>query len=105
LLFYKRYLDNILAFLVAYPDPVHNAKLWQEFKDLINDFHGLKWTFTGLTKTVVVSFTDMPIAIDGDKIVSIVYEKVGTLSSLSLYTTSFGASTRSTLQPHYREIH
>jgi len=30
-LFYKCYLDDILAIWLAHPDPATNAKLWQDF--------------------------------------------------------------------------
>ena len=74
MLFYKRYLDCILAISLAHPDPATNAKLWQDFKDVIIDFHGLEWTFTEPTKTDVI-FMDMSLLIERDKILSTIYEK------------------------------
>jgi hypothetical protein len=72
-------LDDILSIWLAHPDPATDAKLWQDFKDEINDFHGLEWTFTERTKTDVV-FMDMSLSIERDKIVSTIYEK-----TLALY--------------------
>jgi len=74
LLFYKRYLDDILAIWLVHSDPATNAKLWQDFKDEINDFHGLEWTFTEQTKAGVVMM-NMSLSIERDKIVSTIYEK------------------------------
>jgi len=67
-------LDDILIIWLAHPDPATNAKLWQDFKDVINGFHGLEWTFTEPTKTDVI-FMNMSLSIEGDKIVSTIYEK------------------------------
>ena len=49
-------MNDILAIWLAHPDPATNAKLWQDFKDEINDFHGLEWTFTKPTKTDVTVY-------------------------------------------------
>ena len=41
-LFYKRSLDDIIGIWLAHPDSAANAKLWQEFQDVINDLYRLE---------------------------------------------------------------
>ena len=74
LLLYKRYIDDVLAFWLPNPDPVENAKSLQAFRDCMNDFHGLKWTFTK-PATLGIIFMDMSLSIKNNKIASTLYEK------------------------------
>jgi len=39
---YKRYLDDILGIWLKHPNPQVDAPPWLEFKDNVNDFHGLE---------------------------------------------------------------
>ena len=51
-----------------------DAIIWQEFKENVNDFHGLEWVFTEPTKSDVI-FMDMSLSIEKGKITSTIYEK------------------------------
>jgi len=74
LFFYRRYIDDVFAIWLAHPDPAENARLWQEFKSVLNDFHGLKWKIEPLSKSGV-AFMDMSLSIVNGKIHSTLYEK------------------------------
>lgn len=74
LLLYRRYIDDVLAFWLPHPDPVENAKTLQEFRDCMNDFHGLEWTFTK-PATSGIAFLDMSLSIKDCRIASTLYEK------------------------------
>ena len=69
---YKHYMDDILGIWLKYPDPLADAQIWKEFKDNINDFHGLKWTFTEHTKSDVI-FIDMSLSIEKGRITLTIY--------------------------------
>ena len=74
LFLYKRYIDDVLAFWLPKSDPVENAKSLQAFRDCMNDFHGLKWTFTEPATSGIV-FLDMSLSIKDGRISSTLYEK------------------------------
>jgi hypothetical protein len=74
LLFYRRYLDDIIGIWLAHPDPATNLANWNEFKATVGNFHGLEWTFTPLARSDV-AFMDMSLSIENDRVESTLYEK------------------------------
>ena len=74
LLFYKRYLDDILGIWRGHPDPTINEQRWTEYKQTVNDFHGLEWEFTTPSRSGV-AFMDMSLSIVNGRIESTLYEK------------------------------
>lgn len=74
LLFLKRYIDDILGIWLAHPDPETNERLWLKFQEVVNNFHGLEWEFTKLSKKDVI-FMDMSLSIIDGRVESTLYEK------------------------------
>ena len=72
LLFYKRFIDDGFAVWLHDKDPTTDANNWNDFKACINAM-GLNWTFKSPRKKL--SFMDMTIQVEGEKIVTTIYAK------------------------------
>ena len=71
--FNRRFIDDGLAVWLHQSTIEEDEKCWQAFQDDINDYHGLKWTFTKREKSV--DFMDMKISIQNNEIVTDLFEK------------------------------
>jgi len=72
LLFYKRFIDDGFAVWLHDPDPIIDAKNWNDFQAICNAM-GLSWTFKSPRKKLI--FMDMTIQIVGNKLVTTIYAK------------------------------
>ena len=61
-IFYKRFIDDVIG--IWYPNKNHegDAQEWNEFKDKMNAFPGLTWEFSEQAKSI--DFMDMTISIN-----------------------------------------
>ena len=73
LFFYKRFIDDVLGIWLCHPDPEENARLFTSFQEDMNNWEGLIWDFTPLSTTC--NFMDLKLSIQGDRIVTSVFEK------------------------------
>jgi hypothetical protein len=73
LFFYKRFIDDVLGIWLCHPDPEENARLFTSFQEDMNKWEGLIWDFTPLSTTC--NFMDLKLSIQGDRIVTSVFEK------------------------------
>ena len=73
LTFYKRFIDDVLGIWIHDPDPVTDRQLFTQFKTHVNNFHGLDWEFTPLSRTC--NFMDVTLSIVDDRIESTLFEK------------------------------
>eukprot|EP00956_Cyclotella_meneghiniana_P030319 scaffold75832_cov39-Cyclotella_meneghiniana.AAC.5 len=64
--FYKRFIDDVIAFWTAHEDPVQNDILWKEFEADMNKWHGLKWVCTKPSHSV--NFMDLTISVVNGRI-------------------------------------
>lgn len=71
--FYVRFVDDVFGIWTHHPCPEQDVQLWNDFKKDVNDHHGLQWTFTKRSNSVV--FMDMVIYIDGSRLSTDLYEK------------------------------
>eukprot|EP00956_Cyclotella_meneghiniana_P014218 scaffold21239_cov59-Cyclotella_meneghiniana.AAC.1 len=72
-LFYKRFIDDVIGVWLAHEDPEQNEQLWKEFQADMNNWHGLEWTVEDPSNTV--NFMDMTISIVNGRIETRLYEK------------------------------
>jgi hypothetical protein len=73
LMFFKRFIDDILGIWLCHPDPVENNRQWKLFQVDLDKWHGLTWGCTELSSTC--NFMDLTLTIKSDKIITTVYEK------------------------------
>jgi hypothetical protein len=78
LIFYKRFIDDVFGVWIPGPTTEIDRKNWQDFKDTMNNWCGLKWEFS--ERTTVVDFMDLTVSINGNKLETTLYEK-----ALNLY--------------------
>ena len=62
LIYYRRFIDNVIGIWWPNKSPQLDAQEWNEFKHKMNAFPGLTWEFSELSKTV--DFMDMTITIN-----------------------------------------
>ena len=72
LYFYRRFIDDGICVWLHDANPIRDASNWKEFQSIIND-SGLQWTFVNPCKKV--TFLDMTIEIENNKIVTSLYAK------------------------------
>eukprot|EP00956_Cyclotella_meneghiniana_P041385 scaffold225046_cov56-Cyclotella_meneghiniana.AAC.2 len=72
-MFYKRFIDDVIGVWLAYEDPVINKQLWEEFEADMNKWHDLEWTCE--TPSHSVNFMDLTITIVDNHIETKLYEK------------------------------
>lgn len=73
ILFNRRFIDDGLAFWIHQQPFERDEECWKQFKADINDYYGLKWTFTPRAQSV--DFMDMTIYIQNNRIVTDLFEK------------------------------
>lgn len=71
--FYVRFIDDVFGIWVHDRDPERDMQLWNDFQNDVNQHHGLQWTFTERSRSVV--FMDMTIYMDRSRIATDLYEK------------------------------
>ena len=86
LLYFKRFIDDIIGLWIMDPIEQHNEYLWRRFQERFNLETGLTWVFSDLSKEVV--FLDMIISVNKGVISTTLYEKE---LNLHLYIPPFSA--------------
>ena len=71
--FYKRFIDNVLGIWLPHPNQKVNAQLWEEFTTSMNNYPGLTWEFNAPTNKV--DFMDLTISITNGQISTSLFEK------------------------------
>ena len=72
-IFYKRFIDDVFGIWLPHPNPQTNARLWEEFKDSMNNFPGLTWEFEDPSDKV--NFMDLTITTQNGHISTSLFEK------------------------------
>jgi len=73
LLFYCRFIDDIFGIWLMDACPTRNDDLWTSFKAHMQQWHGLSWEFSPLSRSC--TFMDLSISITADKISTTIHEK------------------------------
>lgn len=73
LLFYKRFIDDVIGIWLVDADPVKDKQNWDKFCADMNDWHGLEWDCERPSKTV--NFMDMTVTIVDGRLETTLYEK------------------------------
>ena len=73
-IFYRRFIDEVIGIWCPNKNPERDALEWNEFKDKMNAFPGLTWEFSERAKSI--DFMDMTISINNsNKIETTLFEK------------------------------
>ncbi|KAL3796723.1 hypothetical protein ACHAWO_003198 [Cyclotella atomus] len=72
-IFYKRFIDDVLGVWLPHPDPIHNEHLWKEFCSDMDKWHGLRWKCE--TPSRSVDFMDLTITIVNNRLETTLFEK------------------------------
>ena len=64
LLLYKRYIDDIFGIWIPTGSTTGDTLRWNEFKEAIDEFHGLKWIFSDRVKSI--DYLDLTISLSPD---------------------------------------
>ena len=73
-IFYRRFIDNVISIWYPNKNQERDALEWNEFKDKMNAFPGLTWEFSERSKSI--DFMDMTISINNsNKIETTLFEK------------------------------
>ena len=67
-------INNVLGICLVSPNPAENHIKWTAFVSLMQDYYGLEWIFEERSDNV--NYMDTTITIRGDRIVTLLYEKV-----------------------------
>lgn len=73
LYFYKRFVDDVFGIWIPHDDPTIDEQLWASFVSLVNNFHGMEWTFS--RRSTRVEFMDLDIELSNGSVITRVYEK------------------------------
>ena len=74
LLFYRRYIDDVIYVWTQTGDTLADQAAWHSFKQQMNACPGLTWDFSPLGRSV--DFMDLTISLDGsNQVVTTLYEK------------------------------
>ena len=73
LLFYRRFIDDIFGIWILDDNPIYNEELWTSFKTHMQQWHGLSWEFSSLSRSC--TFMDVTISINDNKLSTTIYEK------------------------------
>jgi hypothetical protein len=93
LLFYRRFIDDIFGIWLLDECPSHNEELWTAFKLHMQQWHGLSWEFSPLSRSC--TFMDLTITIESNRLTTTVYEKP---QNLYLYIPPTSAHPKSILR-------
>eukprot|EP00956_Cyclotella_meneghiniana_P013821 scaffold20268_cov64-Cyclotella_meneghiniana.AAC.2 len=89
ILFYKCFIDDVIGIWLMDPDPEKDRELWNAFCKVMDSCHGMKWDCNKPTNSV--NFMDLTITIEGNQIVTTLYEKA---LNLYLYIPPFSSHPR-----------
>eukprot|EP00804_Cyclotella_cryptica_P002022 CCRYP_007438-RA/>CCRYP_007438-RA protein AED:0.25 eAED:0.25 QI:0/-1/0/1/-1/0/1/0/173 len=92
-LFYRRFIDNIIGIWVCDVCPECNHALWTSFQADMQQWHGLEWEFSPLSQTC--NYMDLTLTITGRSIHSTSFEKA---QNLYLYLPPHSSHPRGPLQ-------
>eukprot|EP00978_Attheya_sp_CCMP212_P011860 scaffold29456_cov59-Attheya_sp.AAC.3 len=73
ILFYKRYIDNIIGLWLVHPDRDTDRDSWSHYKEFMNSYHGLPWIFQEQSNQI--DFLDMTISIKDGQLETTLFEK------------------------------
>ena len=73
LFFYRCFIDDIFSIWLLDESPSHNEELWTAFKSHMQQWHGLSWEFSTLSRSC--TFMDLTITVESNKLTMTVYEK------------------------------
>jgi hypothetical protein len=71
--FDRRFIDDVFGIRLPHPCRTTNEKLWADFQDDMQKWHGLEWTCEPLSTSV--NFMDLTISITGSHLTTTLYEK------------------------------
>eukprot|EP00804_Cyclotella_cryptica_P022810 CCRYP_005021-RD/>CCRYP_005021-RD protein AED:0.32 eAED:0.32 QI:0/-1/0/1/-1/0/1/0/340 len=71
--FYRRFIDDVFGIWITHPCQDTNEKLWNDFQEDMQKWHGLEWTCEPLATSV--NFMDLTISIAGACLSTTLYEK------------------------------
>eukprot|EP00804_Cyclotella_cryptica_P026745 CCRYP_007965-RA/>CCRYP_007965-RA protein AED:0.02 eAED:0.02 QI:0/-1/0/1/-1/1/1/0/583 len=71
--FYRRFIDDVFGIWITHPCQDTNEKLWNDFQEDMQHWHGLEWTCEPLATSV--NFMDLTISIAGTRLLTTLYEK------------------------------
>jgi hypothetical protein len=92
-LLYRRFIDDIIGVWVCDTCPERNNILWAQFKADMQQWHGLEWEFSGLSRSC--NYMDLTLTITGRTIQSTLFEKA---QNLYLYLPPHSSHPRGPLQ-------
>jgi hypothetical protein len=73
IMFYKRFIDDILGIWLCDPDPIKDQENWTAFQAAWQTWHGLEWEFT--EQSTSVNFMDLTISVRNTSLHTTVYAK------------------------------
>jgi hypothetical protein len=73
ILFYRQFIDDIIGIWACDVCPEHNNTLWSSFQLDMQQWHGLEWEFSPLSRTC--NYMDLTLTINGRSIHSTLFEK------------------------------
>jgi len=73
ILFYRRFIDDVIGVYLCDPDPEHDQDTWSRLQAAMNRAPGLTWEFSDLSQQV--DFMDLTLRIDHGRITTTLYEK------------------------------
>ena len=73
ILFYKRFIDDVIGVWLSHPDPDEDRRLWNAFELDMNQWHGLQWDCE--TPSLSVNFMDLTISIEDGRAITTLYKK------------------------------
>jgi hypothetical protein len=73
LLYYKRYIDDVLGIWIHHPNPIIDAQRWTSFQYRLNSWDGLEWVVS--PRTTTVDFLDVTLTIAVPNVTCTLYEK------------------------------
>jgi hypothetical protein len=72
-MFYCRFIDNVIGIWIPHPCPFTNATLWHDFTTDTQQWHGLQWTCEPPSSSI--NFMDLTISIIRERLETTLYEK------------------------------
>lgn len=73
LLFYRRFIDDVVGIWLCHPDRNEDQRLWSKFQHEMNAYKGLTWEFSSLSLNV--DFMDLTLSIHDNRTVTTLFEK------------------------------
>ena len=92
-IFYRRFIDDIIGIWACNECAEHDNALWTQFKSEMQQWHGLEWEFSPLSESC--NYMDLRLTISGHAIHSTLFEKA---QNLYLYLPPHSSHPRGPLQ-------